>query len=452
MSTQRFYDPDTVLQHFRRHAAETDARVRAGVEENRKASATLLFEDAEGRPCETTHVEVRQKSHDFKYGANLFMLGEFPDGAEKNALYEERFSAAFNLATLPFYWCGVEPEEGKLRYAKDSPPLYRRPTPDLCLEWCEAHGIEPKAHCLNYTGGCATPEWLHGDVAREKRLLEKRFRELAERYAHRIPMWEVTNETLLWIPSRLALSEFFAEPDLVEWSFKTAETHFPANRLIINETQDRIWEEFRGTRSCYYLQIENALLKGCRIDGVGMQAHSFWGTDKENIARKARYQYDPRLIFDVLDTFALLGRPIQITEITIPAYSDDPADEAVQAEILRELYRIWFSHPAMEAIVYWNVPDGYAAGAEPGDCSQGENVYRGGLCRFDLSPKPAYDAIQELFGREWRTDFVRDVSGGRLDFRGFCGTYEITATSNGRTTKQTIHVGRRNPVPMRITV
>lgn len=452
MDSNRFYDPDAVLRHFRRHAAETDARVRAGIEENRKGSATILFEDAEGRPCETTHVEIRQKTHDFKYGANLFMLGEFPDSADKNALYEELFAGAFNLATLPFYWKGLEPEEGRTRYEKGSTPVYRRPTPDLCLDWCEAHGIEPKAHCLNYVSGAGYPEWLRSDVAREKRLLEKRFAELSERYARRIPTWEVTNETLLWLPHRLCLSEFFTEPDHVEWNFKTAERFFPENRLLINESQDRIWQEYRGTRSAYWLQIENALLKGCRIDGIGMQAHSFWGTDKSNIERMAAIQYDPRLIFDVLDTYALLGRPIQITEITIPAYSDNPADEEVQAEILRELYRIWFSHPAMEAIVYWNIPDGYAAGAEPGDHSHGENVYRGGLCRFDLSPKPAYEVIRDLFVREWRTNLVCDVSGGRLDFRGFCGTYEVMAVSNGRTVSQTFHLARRNPIPMRVSL
>lgn len=50
--------------------------------------------------------------------------------------------------------------------------------------------------------------------------------------------------------------------------------------------------------------------------------------------------YDPQCLFDVMDTYSALGRPIQITEITIPAYSNDPGDEEVQAEILRELYRI----------------------------------------------------------------------------------------------------------------
>ena len=434
------YCKDTVLSRFREQAKDIDARVAAGIEQNRKSQASLFFEDAKGRPCETVHVRIRQKKHAFKYGANLFMLDEIPDSIEKNELYKERFAAAFNLATLPFYWKDLEPEEGKPRYRKNSPRLYRRPPPDLCLEWCEANGVEPKAHCLNYMADYAMPQWAKGTVAQEKARLERHFRELAERYSHRIPMWEVTNETLHWKADRLNTAAFFSMPDLVEWSFKTAERYFGANKLIINETQLYVWEEFKGTRSPYYMQIENAVLKGCRIDGIGFQAHSFWGTDMSQVEKKAVEQYDPRLIFDVLDTYEALGRPMQITEVTIPAYSNDPGDEAVQAEILRELYRIWFSHRGMEAIVYWNMPDGYATGARPGNFTAGENVYYGGLCRFDMSPKPAYDVILELFGREWRTDIDCDVSGGFFSFRGFHGDYEIEAVSNGAVVRRAFSI------------
>ena len=144
------YDKNAVLRYFREQAFEMDARVKAGIEANRKGDVTLVFTDAQGRPCENVHVKVRQLRHDFKYGANIFGLAETKNGAEHAAAYRERFAAAFNFATLPFYWQANEPEPGKYRFAKDSPYMYRRPPIDMCLEWCEANGIEPKAHCLNY--------------------------------------------------------------------------------------------------------------------------------------------------------------------------------------------------------------------------------------------------------------------------------------------------------------
>lgn len=441
------YDRDGVLDGFRRRASDTDARVGAGIEANRKGPMLLTFRDAEGRIPDNVHVKVVQKSHDFKYGADLFMLDEIGDSREKNEAYKERFASAFNLATVPFYWKDLEPEQGRPRYAKDSPKVYRRPPTDLCVEWCEAHGVEPKAHCLNYSG--FTPDWAKGDVGREKFLLEKRFRELAERYAGRIPMWEVTNETFWGSDDKGG--NFYHEPDFVEWSFKVAERHFPANRLVINEAHCNIWDDTWNHRSRgrYYMQIERAMLKGARIDSIGMQFHMFHRA--ENATAATRHFYDPQCLFDVMDTYAALGRPIQITEITIPAYSDDPGDEEVQAEILRNLYRIWFSHPAMEAIIYWNVPDGYAYGAKPGDMSSGENYYHGGLCRFDLTPKPAYDVVKDLFGREWRTNFERDV-GGVFAFRGFKGSYEIEATANGRTVRQAFRINPAFPAAAEIRI
>ena len=437
LSAAMKYDRDGVLHLFRLMSEEIDARVNAGIELNRKGPMLFTFKGKGGKVLDNVHVKVRQKTHDFKYGADLFMLDEIVDSKEKNEAYKARFAEAFNLATCPFYWNDLEPEPGKPRFAKSSPRIYRRPPPDLCLEWCERNGIEPKCHILNYAA--VQPDWAKGDIFLEKRLLEKRMRELAERYAQRIRMWEVTNETL-WGPHSRQ-SNFYQQDDFIEWSFKAAERYFGANELIINEAHCRIWdyESYRRNRSAYYMQIERALLKGARIDGVGLQFHMFHGANMQNVVRQSKTFYDPMRVFDVLDTYAKLGKPLQITEITIPAYSEDPGDEETQAEILRTLYRIWFSHRAMKAIIYWNLPDGYAAFAKPGDFSGGENIYYGGLCRFDMTPKPAFNVVKDLFGKEWRTNFERDV-GGEFSFRGFHGEYELEATADGKTLHKTFRI------------
>ena len=130
LKTAMKYDRDAVLKRFRSQAADTDARVKAGIEANRKGPMRFTFKDAAGKMLENVHVKVVQKTHDFKYGANIFMLDEICDSKEKNEAYKEHFAAAFNLATVPFYWNDLEPEEGKPRYAKNSPKIYRRPPPD----------------------------------------------------------------------------------------------------------------------------------------------------------------------------------------------------------------------------------------------------------------------------------------------------------------------------------
>ena len=425
-------DRGATMALFDAHRDETEARVSAGIEQNRKGDFSLRIAAADGRPFDRAHVRIKQLKHDFKYGANLFLLGEIGD-ERREAIYEEAYRRAFNCATLAFYWNDLEPEQGKPRYGIDAPKLYRRPPTDLCVDWCVRHGIYPKVHCLYYPK--YQPDWVKSSVAREKELLEKRFRELSERYASRVPMWEVTNECFLngaWEPA------LYLDPDMIEWVYKLAARYFPNNKLISNDDFWHRARNFLGTRSDYYLMVENALLKGCRVDGVGLQLHLF--KPAKTFAADTRYILDPRRMFGILDTFARLNRPLQMTELTIPAYSANARDEALQAELLRTLYSIWFSHPAMEAIIYWNVVDGYAAG-ERGDMTSRQNAYYGGLLRYDMTPKPVYEMINELFGRTWHTEFERD-SGSTCAFRGFYGTYRVGVTVNGRDVVREIRFSR----------
>ena len=419
---------ENVLKYFEEQKAETETRVNADIEKYRKGTAVITLKDKNGNLIKDARILANQKTHKFKYGANLFMLDEF-ETEEKNKIYRRKFAEAFNLATLPFYWNALEPQKGKTRYTKDSERLYRRPPADLCIEYCKEKGIEPKVHCLNYES--ATPKWLKNESADTvKFYLEKRMQELAQRYADVIPSWEVTNECFnnYEIMKKDFASVFYTENDFVEWSFKTADKYFPGNHLIINENAvfDNDYNFFWGNRSPYYMQIERMMLKGVNhLDSIGMQFHSFLPKEKEHIITQSRY--NPKRLYEVLDKYEELGKKMQITEMTIPAYSANEDDEYIQAELLKKLYRIFFSHKAMEAIVYWNVPDGYAAFAPIGDMTQGENVYYGGLLRNDLSEKPAFKVIKDLFGKEWRTDTSAVTNEyGKVEFKGFYGSYDLT--------------------------
>ena len=419
-------------------------RIEGGIEANRKGRASITVRDAQGAPAGQVHVELKQKTHDFRFGANCFMLDEL-ESEEKNLEYKRRFAQLFNLATVPFYWCDLEPEKGRPRFAKDSPKIYRRPAPDLCVEFCRENGIEPKLHCLNYDQW--TPDWLpkDSDPQTVKRYLDERIRLIAERYRDLIPSMEVINETMCGkvIPERAAKegrhsTMFFDDPEIVEWSFEHARKYLPYTRLIINEATQFIWgEAYHYNRSPYYMQIERALGKGASIDSIGMQYHMFYRAEEEKT--RTEKMYDPRILYAVMDLFASLGKPLQVTEITIPAYSKREEDEALQAEIIKNLFSIWFSHPAMEAAIYWNVVDGYAAFAKQGDMASGENYFHGALLRFDMSPKPAYLELDRLINHDWRTNMALDGEG-QVSFRGFYGEYEALITAFGKTVPVRFHL------------
>lgn len=425
-----------IFQLFTEQEAETNKRMQHGIETYRKGDASIRILRRDGSPVKHAKLTISQRTHHFRFGANLFMLDEL-ETDEKNEAYKSYFAQTFNMATLPFYWNTLEPQRGNPRYSKDSPKIYRRPTPDLCLEFCHAHGIEPREHALAYEQ--FFPEWLYGaDTATTKQELERRMQEIAQHYSDKIPTIEVVNE-MFWPKGR---TQFYDSPDYIEWCFKTAEKYFPKNQLAINESMPPAWEENCRATDRYYAYIEANLLKGARIDAIGMQFHLF--NQKENEFEATRTVLNPALLYKHMDLYAGLGKPLQISEVTIPAYSNEEEDEAIQADLLEKLYSIWFSHPNVEQIIYWNLVDGYAhvwsqdlqeIRASMGNMTLGENYFYGGLLRFDLTPKPAYHRLCELIHKKWNTQLTLDTGDvGEASFRGFYGMYDITIEADGRQT------------------
>ena len=443
-----------ILELFDTHKDYVDARVNEGIEQNRKGDATVKITDKNGNALKGARVKVAQRSHEFRFGANVFMLDEL-ESDEKNEKYKKHFADLFNMATLPFYWDALEPEKGKPRYPKDSPKVYRRPSPDLCIEFCEAHGIEPREHALAYDQ--FFPKWIKDlPVDEVKELLCKRYSEISERYADKIPTIEVTNE-MAWAKGK---STFYDENEYVEWCFKLAREYFPNNQLVINDTTNLSWNDRGRATDKYFAYIEANLLKGAPIDAIGMQYHLF--NRRENEYEATRRTLDPMALYRHMDLYSSFGKPLQITEVTVPAYSWEAEDEEIQAEIIEKLYSIWFSHPAVEQIIYWNLVDGYAhlwdpdpakIAASQGDMSIGENYYYGGLFRFDLSPKPAYYKIKELFGERWHTEeeLVADENG-TVDFRGFFGSYDVEIEIDGKTVKTSIDLQKKADNKFELTI
>ncbi len=407
---------------------ETERRIKDGIEKNRKGDFTIKFSpEYQGKS-----VCVKLKNHKFRFGANLFMLDEFPDDENKNVIYREKFKEIFNIATLPFYWDATEPENGKTRYHKGAESMYRRPAIDLCIEYCKENNIEPREHGLCYTS--FYPQWLSGMSFDEfKSYMERRMQEISTLYADKIPTIEVTNE-MAWhdMIDRWGKDfDFYFADNYIEYCFNLADKYFPNNKLAVNEWT-AIWNGNATNRDFYYAYIKDAIECGCRIDLIGMQYHMF--QRQENYYQSTRWFYDLSLMFKILDKYSDFGKPIEITEITIPAFSKDIENEEEQADIIEKLYSLWFSHENVEKIIYWNLVDGYAAFTTFGNMAEGENYYHGGLLRFDMTEKPAFKRLKKLIKEVWTTNETLSMNeNGEVTFRGFYGEYEITVDGKNYT-------------------
>ena len=412
------------MKAYNQNKDKIDARIADGIEKNRKGWCKVRVTDQNGNPVSGKKIKITQKKHDFKFGANIFMLDEFEREAD-NAEYRRFFKEYFNLATVPFYWDALEPVEGQPRYDKNSEKIYRRPAPELCMEYCEENGISAKLHCLFYDK--FYPSWLKGRSFEETEAkYVEHFREIANRYNGRMVEFEVINELLLFHGLRTPM---YMRKDAVEWAFSEARRFMPNETLVINDGVSDRGIANQEYRHPYYMMIENALMKGVKIDKIGLQNHLFTGAsahtpeEYESSVKSGAFMNDLSLRFKGLDIMAELGLPLEITEVTVPTFGETPEDEELQADILKLWYSVWFSHPAVDTIVYWNTVDGYAY---TGNDNWVENNCRGGLWHHDLTPKKSALMLKKLFGEIWHTDLALTTDeNGYVEFRGFYGDYTV---------------------------
>ncbi len=407
-----------------------EARIERGIEENRKGDGTIALVGPDGKPVTGAKITLRQLGHEFHFGCNAFMLGEFPE-AEQNAQYEETFKELFNLAVIPFYWSDLEPTEGELRFTKDSRPIYRRPPPDRVLEYCEKNGIVPKGHPLLWH--LFRPDWLGTDEREMRRKIRRRFRQISERYADRIGIWDVCNEAQTL---KANLPQHHMPANHVEFAFELAAEFFPDCTKTYND--DRMWFHYSRTYTPVYLLMRYLLERGYKVDALGLQCHMFQGQ-----WQFANLYLNPTCLFDCLDLYGKLGVPVNFSEVSIISRRDLGDGDTFQKLMTEKLYRIWFSHAAVNGIVWWNMVDGTAAYAPLGS-EQGENSLRAGLVNYDFTPKAAYTALHSLVRKEWQTATSIDYKAGVPNqFRGFYGDYEATVQTDAGTTTHRLKLSKR---------
>ena len=92
-------------------------------------------------------------------------------------------------------------------------------------------------------------------------------------------------------------------------------------------------------RDRYFQQVKEIVDHGTGVRSVGFQFHLFSKASlKAHLEGRA---YPAAQLLETHAKFAELGLPLFITEITIPAtLHEGAAGEAVQAEVLTNLYRL----------------------------------------------------------------------------------------------------------------
>ncbi len=397
---------------------QADARI----EKHRKAEATVLVLDAAGKPVPGAKVAVEQTRHAFLFGSNIFLWGRAGDEKAETE-YRQRFAELLNYATLGFYWPMYEREQGKPGHAHA----------EEVARWCHQHGILTKGHPLAWN--FADPRWLPDDLEAIRRLQMARIEDCVSRFPGLIDRWDVVNEAahfdrdefLRRAPKMTAMWKKVGQMEFTRECFEHARKAGPKATLLINDYR---------TDPPYEKVIEQLVDSGGKrmYDVIGIQSHMHGGT------------WPSGRIWEVCQRFARFGVPLHFTETTILSarpgrprpdpWVTTPEGEAFQAREVVRFYTMLFSHPAVEAITWWDFSDRNAWQGAPA-----------GFLRADMSPKPAYEELKKLIkGKWWTKTSVTTGDDGTARFRGILGDYRVGVTlPDGKTAEGKFTLTKQGP-------
>ena len=124
--------------------------------------------------------------------------------------------------------------------------------------------------------------------------------------------------------------------DWVIKSFEMARKHFPKAKLHINEFNTVILGQFTDN----YLALIKLLQDRKLVDGIGEQGHFLERADVAVV--KAN-----------LDRLGATGLPIYISELDL-----NFADDARQANVMRDLFKVFWDHPSVGGVTHWGFRQG----------------------------------------------------------------------------------------------
>lgn len=329
---------------------EIKGRIERGIEQNRKGDFKITFD----KPVENLKVSLLR--HEFVFGAPTMAIAATQDENGnidmqrvknmKKLVWEE----LFNGATLSVLWKYYEPQPGVYRFEKDAPHMRFRPSPAFVLDEFKDLDLTYRAHCLTwFNKQWFFPDWVERTAEDSAAASDIYIKKVCERFGTEIPYWNIANEFCTFYDSDVRK---FMHKDAVYKAFIEARKHLPESAVFTyNELADAWDDAYRNREYCpLYLLVQNLLLRGCKVDEIGLQLHVFSEKLWSDILNGKAFR--PEFMLNVLDLYAELGLPLQITEITIPGLPEGPVGEENQAYIAEKFYRLWFSHPAVNSITW----------------------------------------------------------------------------------------------------
>jgi len=323
--------------------------------------------------------EARSKSRGFGRGC----LGCIIDPKQtNNSQYLKSFLSLSGFATLPINWASIEKQKGNYDFSSI----------DDCIKILSQKRMLIGAGPLLCFSKKHLPQWLVKSKSGFEKVREAAYRFVSKtvsRYSGTVRAWRV-------ISSLNAFNHF-------NFSFEEVLEMTRAANMAVKAEGDRALKivDISNPWGEYYASVPNTISPfvyvdmivqgGINFDVFGLQIRV--GKDLSGMLVRDMLQ-----ISAMLDLFALIGKPVHITEVEVPSKKADTKkdsrdagiwhqdwDESVQAEWIKHFYKIVLSKPFIDTITYSHLTD-----------NEENTIHNSGLLTKELKPKKSFEVLKKL--------------------------------------------------------
>lgn len=264
---------------------------------------------------------------------------------------------------------------------------------DRLVALAEANGMRVRGHTLVW-GGAAdppNPAWVSAvtDPTNLRAVITDHITTLMQRYAGRIPLWDVVNEPLAFegiagTTDGLADNHFLRVlgPGYIAEALTAAHAADPTARLFINE--NFVFEP--GPKQDRLVRLVQELkAAGVPLDGIGLQGHVNFLPGWETPTRAT--------IEETLRRIAGLGVDVEITELNVHTWGmagDVPARLETQRRFYRDVVAACVAVDGCRATTLWLFTDRYPTSIEQVLGQDGMPL----VFDDDYGRKPAYFGVR----------------------------------------------------------
>ncbi|WP_020575093.1 endo-1,4-beta-xylanase [Actinopolymorpha alba] len=374
------------------------------IDQYRKGDLRVNVVDTTGRPVPDAAVNVKMLEHAFNFGSAASAQTLASDSADART-HRAKISTDVNQVTFgnDLKWNYWENEAHRTQYTLPG------------LDWLRSKDMYVHGHTLVWgSWGLMPPDvrQLADDPAALRARIDGHITDEVSALNGRVDAWDVVNEPY----SEHNVTDILGQDEIARW-FQLARAADPDAHLFLNEYDILEKNGWTKRKQDYFYNLVSSLLaKGAPIDALGIQGHF---TDLQPTP--------PADLLPILDRFASLGLPIEITEFDIVGRSTTWIDEQLQADYTRDFLTLAFSHPKVDAVSTFGI-------WEP-------NIWhpKAAFYRPDWSIKPNGQAWRDLIYRQWWTNAQGTTNAsGTYTTRGFLGDYLLTVTVDGVAKQQRV--------------